>query len=183
MSTSTARASCRSNQTDRPRHSPLPHDKAMSFQPLHHLIHRGSRHQEVSLNVCFCRRYPKSGQILLDKLEILPLEWGRPHGSRAFPGTARRGKIDRQTLTAPLNEESRSIHKVNRKLAISTSFYARYTLPGNLSRNLIDVQWQPPSQTVGPQPLVRRHDAPHASRQQEIRIPRRGASPLSRSKR
>ena len=86
MSTATECALGCFNQTDRPWHSPLPHNKAMSLECLDHRIHRGSRHEKVSLNVGFRGRAAESQNVPRDELQILELPPSRANLIRIVVG-------------------------------------------------------------------------------------------------
>jgi hypothetical protein len=103
----------RVNETYRPRHSPLSRDETMSFQCLHHRIHRGRRHEKVPLNVGFRRSYSESQHVLFDELEVLALAVGWPIQRSALAGTVVTSQVDRESISESLDQEGRAISEVN----------------------------------------------------------------------
>jgi len=128
------------NQAYRPRHSALPHDKAMSLKCLDHRIYRGRRQEKVPLNVGFRRRDAKSEHVLFDELDVLALARGRQKGGRALVGTFLRCKVYGQLLSQPLDKERRAIDEMNGKPFVFARLNVRYAFSGNPLRNFVDVQ-------------------------------------------
>jgi hypothetical protein len=119
---------------------PLPAaDEAASFQSLHHLIHRGSRHKEVPLNVGFRRGASKAEQVLLDELKIFLLAQRRLNSARALVAEIRR-ETDAQATGKSLDKQGGAVRKVNREIVI-IAFQARNTLSANLPRYFSDIQY------------------------------------------